>query len=103
MQDRRIEVGAVGPHQRMNFRIDFNSGKKRGIAKRSVNLARQDWLQIDFSYIPIIKTYPQPIGTQNVYCGHAVDWMAHTASSTQGLLGFRARLAMAVDPVAPGH
>ena len=53
MQERRIEVGAVGPHQRMNFRIDFNSGEKRRIAERSGDLARQDWqASADSSSIP---------------------------------------------------
>jgi hypothetical protein len=45
----------------MNFRIDLNRGEKRRIAERSVDLAREDWLQVDFSYTAVIKADPKPI------------------------------------------
>lgn len=100
MQDRRIEVGSVGPNKRMNFRINLNRCEKRRIAERSVDLAREDWLQVDFSCTSVIKADPEPISTQQVYCGYAVDWMSHTASSTQGLNSIRRAPLLQAFPIS---
>jgi hypothetical protein len=83
----------------MNFRIDFNGGENRWITEGSINLAREDWLQVDFFYTAVIKADPESIATQKVNCGHTVDRMAHTASSTQGFNSIRRAALLQAFPI----
>lgn len=59
MQRRRIEVRAVGPHQRMDFRVYLSLAKYRPVPQRAVEFPEKDGLKIDYPLGFVVESEPE--------------------------------------------
>jgi hypothetical protein len=59
MQDKRVEIGAVGPYDRSKLIIDTNLCEEVGVAKRLEDRTVQLSTEIDIAGATIAEAQPQ--------------------------------------------
>jgi len=92
MKRGRIEVGSVGPYQRMNLVIQTHSGKERRILERAIEVAEKHGREVDDLAGAVIEIHSKAVRPDLGKVRHPADSMWHQLSSTKRLDGQR-RLA----------
>jgi len=67
-----IEVGSVWPHERVCFGVDSNLSEELGIAKWTVQLARQYRGEIDLLLRAVLELHSQGMSAEALECTNAV-------------------------------
>jgi len=55
MEHTSVKIGAVGPNQGSDFRINLDLTKQIRVAKRTVELALENWLEVDLLRATVVK------------------------------------------------
>lgn len=67
MQDKRVEVGAVGPYDRPKLIIDANLREELGVAEGLEHVTSQISGEIDIARAAVAEAEPKSIVTENLY------------------------------------
>jgi Arc/MetJ-type ribon-helix-helix transcriptional regulator len=73
----RIEIGSIGPHQRVNLGINPYAIENLKIAQRSIELAREDRLKVDGPLGVVVKPYPQNMRALDTERLYKMNGMCH--------------------------
>jgi hypothetical protein len=77
MEGGGIKVGSVGPDQRVNFPIKPDLIKELEVLQGTIEMPREDWLEVNYLLGVIVKLYAKHIGTRDWKIGDSVDWVLH--------------------------
>jgi len=80
MKCGRIEIGAVGPDQSVNFWINPHPIKDRQVSQRSEQNSGKNGLKVDYLIGIVLKPNAQHIRTLDRECSDAVNRMRHCYS-----------------------
>ena len=75
-----IEVCAVGPHDRVDLRIDAHLPEQLGIAQRAEDFACENGLEIDGLLDRVCKREAQDIWPDDLDVTYAMNGMVHTVA-----------------------
>jgi len=77
MEGGGIEIGAVGPDERVNLGVEADLIENGWVAQGAEKFAGQDRLKIDDLFGGVIKSNAQDVWALNLKRTDAVDWMNH--------------------------
>jgi hypothetical protein len=77
VQRRGVEIGAVGPNERMHFLIDLDSIEYIKVATRTEQLARKHRSEIDDLFALIIERYEHDKVADDLKTTNSMDRMLH--------------------------
>ena len=75
MQCGGIEIGAIGPHQRVCIGVEYNLIESRKVAKGTVHLACKYRQKIDRLFRAVVKSNPDRVRPVNLKLQDAADQM----------------------------
>src|SRR5437870_13042750 len=84
VQRGRIEIGAVGPYERMDLGIEPDLPKKCWITERPEELFRQHGFEVDRLRRAVIERDAQHVGTYDLEATNVVDGVVHPSSYFSG-------------------
>jgi hypothetical protein len=77
MQCRRVKVCSVGPYNRFHFRVDRDLVEQLWVKKRTIQLASQDWFEINDLLRTVGESYSERVGTNNLDGSNLINRMIH--------------------------
>ena len=77
MQRGGIEIGAIGPHQRLDLGIDYDTVEQLEIPQWSIQFTCQDRSKIDGLLCVVIKTDAKSIRRDHFERANSMDGMIH--------------------------
>ena len=77
VQRRWVEVGSIGPNDRMHLGIDTNLRKNRGVSERAKKTTEENRREIDATLKPVIEAQAQGVRRDDFDELDAVNGMAH--------------------------
>src|SRR5205823_10356149 len=77
VQCRRIKVCAIGPHQRLDLRIELDLVEERGIPEGAVQLALKDGRKINHLGCRVIECHTQRVRCHDGKGHYTVNGMDH--------------------------
>jgi len=77
MQSRRIEASAVGPDQRVNFRIDANLIEQRQVLERPIEFPAENGVKINDLLSGIVKAHAQDMRRDDLERCNSIDGTNH--------------------------
>ena len=84
VQRGRIEIGAVGPYERMDLGIEPDLPKKCRIAERPEEFSRQHGFEVDRLRRAVIERDAQHVATYDLEATNVVDGVVHPSSCFSG-------------------
>src|SRR5947209_18974877 len=93
MQRGRIEIGTVGPHERMHLGIEGDLPKEHWIAERSEEFSRQDGFEVDRLCSAVIELDAKHVAADDLEATNAVDVGVPPSSYSSASMGWRGRSA----------
>ena len=77
MQGGGVEIGAVGPYEGVDLRIERNLAEHSRIAQRAIEFAAQHGLEIDHLLGLVVETDTQRVDVDDLKVQNAAKQMGH--------------------------
>ena len=87
MQGGRIKVRSVGPHQRLDFRINPNLIEQLQVAQGAVQFACQNGSKVDRLFRSIVKTNAERVSRNDFERANSINRMTHETTYFNGSMG----------------
>jgi len=82
MENRRVEVRPVRPHERMRRGVYLHLIEHRQVPQRCVYRSREDWQKINYLLRRVLKSDVKRVVTNDRECLDAVNRMTHVLTTT---------------------